>query len=82
MNLDIMETVTKSPRRDSTSQKKESVVELEDEDRLSFLPDHLTQHVLSFMTIEDIAKLSFASKKCENLCLSIPSLTIIDSEIR
>ncbi|KAM7280520.1 hypothetical protein ACFE04_007654 [Oxalis oulophora] len=68
-----MEPIAKSARlHNSTS----SV-----EDRLSQLPRDVAHHVLSFLPIHDLAKLSFTSKKYYKLCLSVPSLVFNDSEI-
>ncbi|KAM7255639.1 hypothetical protein ACFE04_008537 [Oxalis oulophora] len=50
-----------------------------DEDRLTSLPNHLSHHILSFLTIEQIVTLSLVSRKCQNLCLTDPILTIEDS---
>ncbi|KAM7273370.1 hypothetical protein ACFE04_028034 [Oxalis oulophora] len=47
-----------------------------DKDRFSSLPIHVAHHVLSFLSIEDIAKLSFTSKTLKVLCSSVPSLII------
>ncbi|KAM7278391.1 hypothetical protein ACFE04_005525 [Oxalis oulophora] len=49
---------------------------IREEDRFSILSKDVLHHLLSFLTIEDLAKLSFVSKKYENLCLFVPSLTI------
>ncbi|KAM7272235.1 hypothetical protein ACFE04_026898 [Oxalis oulophora] len=50
-------------------------------DRLSFLPNHIVHHIISFTSIKDVAKLSFTSKKWENLCLTAPSLRISGTDI-
>ncbi|KAM7255579.1 hypothetical protein ACFE04_008477 [Oxalis oulophora] len=50
----------------------------DNEDRFTSLPNHLSHHILSFLTIEQIVPLSLASKKCQNLCLTVPILAIED----
>jgi hypothetical protein len=44
-------------------------------DRISILLDHIALHILSFLAMEDIARLSIVSKRWRALCISIPSLT-------
>ncbi|KAM7255741.1 hypothetical protein ACFE04_008639 [Oxalis oulophora] len=50
------------------------------EDIVSSLPHHVAHRILFLLNIKDIAKLSLASKKCGNLCLTVPSLRIRDCE--
>ncbi|XP_071724753.1 pentatricopeptide repeat-containing protein At2g34400-like [Rutidosis leptorrhynchoides] len=75
-----METSKKSRSCSSSSLAEQNV--MEDVDWFSFLPDHVTLRILSFLSMEDIARLSFPSKKCEKLCFCIPSLIISDSQIK
>jgi hypothetical protein len=48
---------------------------VESSDRISILLDSIALHILSFLTMEDIARLSVVSKRWRALCISIPSLT-------
>lgn len=43
-------------------------------DRLSNLPDGVAYHILSFLTIEDLARVGCVSKRCKELYISTPSL--------
>jgi hypothetical protein len=56
------------------SQSKGSLVE--NSDRISNLPVHIAHHILSFLMMKDIVRLSIVSKWWQELCISIPSLTI------
>jgi hypothetical protein len=58
----------------SLCQSKGSVVE--NSDKISNLPVHIAHHMLSFLSMEDIARLSIVSKWWQELCISIPSLTL------
>ncbi|KAM7255647.1 hypothetical protein ACFE04_008545 [Oxalis oulophora] len=69
-----------APRLNPTSlPKKENLVV--NEDRLSFLPNDVAHRILSFLSIDEIGMLSLASKSCEKLCLSVPSLIIDDNSL-
>jgi hypothetical protein len=57
----------------SLSQSKGNFVE--SSDRISILLDSIALHILSFLMMEDIARLSVVSKRWRALCISIPSLT-------
>ncbi|KAM7255739.1 hypothetical protein ACFE04_008637 [Oxalis oulophora] len=67
MNLDMIEPIS-------------AAVSEQYEDRLTSLPHHVVHRILFLLDIEDIAKLSLASKKCDNLCLTVPRLKIYDCE--
>lgn len=43
-------------------------------DRISNLPDEVAHHILSFLTITDVARFGCVSKRCGQLHLSTPSL--------
>ncbi|KAJ6684330.1 hypothetical protein OIU85_007966 [Salix viminalis] len=43
-------------------------------DRLGGLPEHVVHHIISFLGANDIARLSFASKGCRQICISSPYL--------
>ncbi|KAJ6290665.1 hypothetical protein OIU78_026414 [Salix suchowensis] len=43
-------------------------------DRLGGLPEHVIHHIISFLGANDIARLSFASKGCRQICISSPYL--------
>uniref|UniRef100_A0A6N2KW82 F-box domain-containing protein n=1 Tax=Salix viminalis TaxID=40686 RepID=A0A6N2KW82_SALVM len=43
-------------------------------DRLGGLPEHVVHHIISFLEANDIARLSFASKGCRQICISSPYL--------
>ncbi|KAL5545497.1 hypothetical protein UlMin_005184, partial [Ulmus minor] len=45
-------------------------------DRFSNLPDHVAHNVLSFLSMEDISRLCVVSKRCRQLCISIPILNV------
>lgn len=62
----------------SLSQSKGSSVE--SSDRISILLDHIALHILSFLAMKDIARLSIMSKRWRALCISIPSLTFDNSQ--
>ncbi|CAK7342396.1 unnamed protein product [Dovyalis caffra] len=47
-----------------------------DKDRISNLPVHVAHHILSFLTMEELARMCLTSKKHRELCISIPFLTI------
>ncbi|KAI5318969.1 hypothetical protein L3X38_038677 [Prunus dulcis] len=53
------------------SESSESMIEI---DRLSNLPDQVSHHILSFLTIKHLAPFCCVSKKCRELSLSSPSL--------
>ncbi|KAE7995312.1 hypothetical protein FH972_000126 [Carpinus fangiana] len=69
-----MEKRPKPEACSSLSQSKGSLVE--NSDRISNLPAHIAHHILSFLMMEDIVRLSIVSKWWQELCISIPSLTI------
>lgn len=48
-------------------------------DRLSSLPEHVAHKVFSSLSMEDIFRLSSVSKRCWQLCISIPFLIFDDS---
>jgi hypothetical protein len=58
----------------SLLQSKERFVD--NSDRINNLPIHIAHHILSFLMMEDIARLSIVSKWWQELCISIPSLTL------
>ncbi|XP_059427982.1 F-box/FBD/LRR-repeat protein At5g56420-like [Corylus avellana] len=58
----------------SLSQSKGRFVE--NSDKISNLPTHIAHHILSFLMMEDIARLSMVSKWWQELCRSISSLTV------
>jgi hypothetical protein len=58
----------------SLSQSNGSFVECSD--RISNLPIHIAHHILSFLAMEDIARLSIMSKWWQVLCISVPFLTL------
>ncbi|ONI04254.1 hypothetical protein PRUPE_6G311700 [Prunus persica] len=43
-------------------------------ERLSHLPDHIAHRIVSFLSMHDLARLSYVSKCCRELCLSSPFL--------
>jgi len=73
-NFIIMKKLPKLEACSSLCQTKGSVVE--NSDKISDLPVHIAHHMLSFLSMEDIARLSTVSKWWQELCLSIPSLTL------
>jgi hypothetical protein len=73
-NYIIMEKLLKLEACSSLSQSKGRFVE--NSDKISNLPTHIAHHILSFLMMEDIARLSMVSKWWQELCISIPSLTI------
>ncbi|XVF45464.1 hypothetical protein PTKIN_Ptkin02bG0208700 [Pterospermum kingtungense] len=46
------------------------------DDRFSALSEQLSYRILSFLRIEDLGRLLFVSRRCKWLCLSVPCLTI------
>ncbi|EEF40273.1 hypothetical protein RCOM_1382010 [Ricinus communis] len=40
------------------------------------LPDHIVYNILSFFSLKDIARFSTVSRRCRNLCFSVPRLNI------
>ncbi|KAH7849564.1 hypothetical protein Vadar_019690 [Vaccinium darrowii] len=44
-------------------------------DRYSSLPDHIAHHILSFLTMEDVARFMVTCKRCRELCITSPFLT-------
>jgi hypothetical protein len=72
-NFIIMEKLLKLEAC-SLLQSKGSFVD--NSDRINNLPNHIAHHILSFLTMEDIARLSIVSKWWQELCISIPSLTL------
>lgn len=58
--FNLMETISKSPRTSI--------------DRFSSLPDHVAHQVLSYVSIEDISRLSLVSRRFRELCISVPYL--------
>ncbi|PON81042.1 F-box domain containing protein [Trema orientale] len=48
-------------------------------DRLSSLPEHVAHKVFSSLSMEDIFRLSSVSRRCWQLCISIPFLIFDDS---
>jgi hypothetical protein len=73
-NFIIMEKRPKLEACSSLPQSKGSLVE--NSDRISNLPAHIAHHILSFLMMEDIVRLSIVSKWWQELCISVPSLTI------
>jgi hypothetical protein len=73
-NFIIMEKRPKLEACSSLSPSKGSLVE--NSDRISNLPAHIAHHILSFLMMEDIVRLSIVSKWWQELCISILSLTI------
>jgi hypothetical protein len=74
-NFIIMKKLPKLEACSSLLHSKESFED--NSDRISNLPNHITHHILSFLTMEDIARLSIVSKWWQELCIiSIPSLTL------
>jgi hypothetical protein len=73
-NFIIMEKLLKLEACSSLSQSKGRFVE--SSDKISNLPIHIVHHILSFLMMEDIARLSMVSKWWQELCISIPSLTL------
>ncbi|KAM7255530.1 hypothetical protein ACFE04_008428 [Oxalis oulophora] len=69
-----MEPLAKSPKHQTNVHDDD-----DDVDRFSSLPNHVAHHILSFLMIEDIARLSLVSKTYENLCLTVPKLAIEDT---
>lgn len=47
--------------------------------RFRDLPDEIVQHILSFLTIEDLARVGCVSNRCSKLHLSTPSLNFDES---
>ncbi|KAE8099660.1 hypothetical protein FH972_017622 [Carpinus fangiana] len=76
----IMEKLLKLEACSSLSQSKGSFVE--NRNKISNLPTHIAHHILSFLMMEDIARLSIVSKWWHALCISIPSLTVDDMRYR
>jgi hypothetical protein len=66
----------KLPKLEACSlfQSKERFVD--NSDKINNLPIHIAHHILSFLMMEDIARLSIVSKWWQELCISIPSLTL------
>jgi hypothetical protein len=76
----IMEKLLKLEASSSLSQSKGSFVK--NRDKISNLPTHIAHHILSFLMMEDIARLSIVSKWWQALCISILSLTVDDMRYR
>lgn len=55
---------------------------VQDGDRFSALPDGILHHILSFLTLKDLAKLSFASKRCQEVCNSSPCLSLSNINLK
>ncbi|XP_071722304.1 F-box/LRR-repeat protein At3g58930-like [Rutidosis leptorrhynchoides] len=66
----------------SSELKRCKLIDLKEDDRFSILPDNVSYHIFSFFTIKDIAILSLTSKRCKDLCVSLPSLVIDMSKIK
>ena len=47
---------------------------MSDESTFSNLPEHIVHHILSFLEMANIVRLSFTSKSCRESCVSISSL--------
>jgi hypothetical protein len=52
-----------------------------DGDRLSGLPDRIVHRIISFLTLKDLARLSFASRRCQELCNSTPTLSLSNIDL-
>ncbi|XP_059435854.1 putative F-box/FBD/LRR-repeat protein At4g03220 [Corylus avellana] len=52
-----------------------------DGDRLSSLPDRIFHRIISFLTLKDLARLSFASRRCQELCNSTPTLSLSNIDL-
>ncbi|KAJ4846134.1 hypothetical protein Tsubulata_048359, partial [Turnera subulata] len=61
-------------RRRRTDGEQESLVD----DRFSVLPDHIVQHILSFLDTKHAVLFSLVSKKYKNICTSYPNLDFDD----
>ncbi|GMI88103.1 hypothetical protein HRI_002479600 [Hibiscus trionum] len=46
------------------------------DDRFSALSQQLAYHILSFLSIDDLGRLMPVSRRCKSLCVSVPSLTV------
>ncbi|XP_050210089.1 F-box/FBD/LRR-repeat protein At1g78750-like [Mercurialis annua] len=58
------------PLQKRTSTSKDEQIHIND------LPDHLVHNILKFLTTEDVSRLSVVSRRCRNLCISVPSIVI------
>ncbi|XP_038678530.1 uncharacterized protein LOC119979971 [Tripterygium wilfordii] len=45
-------------------------------DMFAILPDDFAYHIIKSLSVEDLLRLSFVSKRCRNLCLSTPNVSI------
>jgi hypothetical protein len=52
-----------------------------DGDRLSSLPDGIVHRIISFLTLKDLARLRFASRRCQELCYSTPTLSLSNIDL-
>lgn len=51
-------------------------------DRLSYLPDQVAHHILSFLAVTDLVRVCCVSKRCRELSLSAPSLNFDEIPLR
>ncbi|PON52232.1 F-box domain containing protein [Parasponia andersonii] len=45
-------------------------------DRFTSFPDDVAHKVVSFVSLEDVSRLSVVSRRCRQLCISMPSLNV------
>jgi hypothetical protein len=69
------------PRKSMATPNQNSVHDHGD-DRFTGLPDSTVHHILSFLTVKDLALLSFASRRCQELCHSSPTLSLSNTNLK
>jgi hypothetical protein len=61
--------------------KQKSVHDADDDGRFSDLPDEMVHHILSFLQMRDLSRLSVVSRRCRELCISNPHLDLSNIDL-
>jgi hypothetical protein len=61
--------------------KQKSVHDADDDGRYSDLPDEMVHHILSFLQMRDLSRLSVVSRRCRELCISNPDLDLSNIDL-
>ncbi|KAE8008963.1 hypothetical protein FH972_005421 [Carpinus fangiana] len=61
--------------------KQKSVNDADYDGRFSDLPDEMVHHILSFLQMRDLSRLSVVSRRCRELCISNPHLDLSNIDL-